>query len=84
MPVTHYRESDMDETARLILMVADDEGGKISLTKFAIEFRKAHENSDTSTVVRFWEKYMGNAYILPTHDFRTGGPRNHGYNGLLG
>lgn len=72
MPRTHYREDDMDETARLILMTAAESTGKINLSVFAEEFRKPHPDSDTTTVARFWAKYCGTDYFKPTHDFWTG------------
>lgn len=66
-------ETEMDETSRLILMVADDEGKDISVVNFADEFRKAHPDTNIITIMRHWKKWHGNAEQRPTHDFKTGG-----------
>lgn len=65
-------ESEMDETSRLILMVAKDEGKEIDLLEFATEFRNAHPNSNIITVMTHWKKWHGSPYEKPTHDFETG------------
>lgn len=65
-------ETEMDETARLILMISDDEGKDIDVVKFSNEFKKAHVTADVVTVMRFWRKWHGSYDRLPTHDYKTG------------
>lgn len=67
-------ETEMDETARLILMVADDESKTIDIIGFADEFRKAHPDTNVIVVMNHWKKWHGNSQERPTHDYKTGAP----------
>ena len=64
--------SDVDETARLVLM----EGAR-TRAAFAAALREQHPRINEESIGAFWHRYIG-YWGKPTHDINTGLPLRRG------